>query len=194
MEYLNRRDGRAFKVSPPRTAEGFTDMVQEAVALADATGLYVVIDVGGCRVVVNKNTDPNKVTSEWWDGPRMGRGYHIGIDYNVAYTTNDRLRAARLRAAPAMSIVDEAGWERSRSTNRNYGSRYDLAEHWARLMQLRMGSSRRLTEITAHIALYEADEVGSVQAVQPAVNYRRTVLDALTDHWEYGGQLRKLFR
>jgi hypothetical protein len=197
MKYLNRRDGQAFTVAlDTRTKSPFTAMIGEAVKLAMATDLYVVIDVAGVRVVVNDRSAPGQVASEWWAGPRMGNGNHIGAPYLDAYMTNDRVRALRLRNAPEMACNDATAWEANKRSNRRYAPINELTERWARLMQLRMTESRthRLTSDMVHAALYEADVVGNVQAAQRAVNYRGFVLDALREHWQYSDEFTRIFR
>lgn len=196
MEHLIHRDGRAFTVNTlTLTKEDFISIVEEAVALSDTTGLYVVFDIGGCRVVVDKNTDPNDTATKWWNGPRIGRGNHIGVSCTIAYDTNDNARDLRLREAPKMTMtfVDDDGWANLKKTNLLFRSTVELAERWARLMQLRMSQGGGLlTRTIAHEALYEADAYGRIQEYRTE-EVRNAVLSLLRHHWIHGEALPRVF-
>jgi len=93
---------------------------------------------------------------------------------------------AKLANAPAIELVDEAGWQKFKDVNTDdYGGAVvTYAERWARLMQVEMANGKNLEDV-AETTSFEADLEGITGFMYGCA------VSILAACWKHGEQLRR---
>jgi hypothetical protein len=146
----------------------------------------------GVTITVRDDSNPRLIFDEFLralNGRLEGEVGPYPEDIPVEDLSVPLLRAdieVLLADAPALEVLNEELWQEMKLANVDncgYGqSMVAYAERWARLMQLRLASGRKIDDVAGRSS-FEVDFDG----IRPLV-LRRAVIE-LSLHWKYGREL-----
>ncbi|HXK37908.1 MAG TPA: hypothetical protein VJ579_02475 [Candidatus Paceibacterota bacterium] len=167
--------------------------IERAISSAKLSPDYSAsFTMSGVTITVRDDSSPRLIFDEFLralNGRLEGEVGPYPKDIPIEDLSVPLLRAdieALLAEAPPIEVVDEERWLLMKETNVDncgYGqSMVAYAERWARLMQLRLASGRKIDDVAGR-ASFEVDFDG----IRPLV-VRRAVIE-LSLHWKYGREL-----